>query len=170
VAEPNVHPRSAVHEHDADPEPYVRASRGRAGDSLTEPGATIIDLTKRSQARIAERWGKPIVEPEPDASYDPENPPARLVDAANHLHFYRDPSPSMKAVLADMAEGAEKLGEVAPWLLVFYWPLAAVGAVIVFGGKHAQEIGARPGRLGAAGVIALLLLGALAIAGINPIP
>lgn len=159
----------AVHVDDTGPGPYVQAWRGRAGDSLTEPGATIIDITKRHQERIAGRWGKPITEPAPNTSFDPDSPPAQLADALNHLHFWRDPTASLRAVWADMREGASEVAEDGPWLLVLYWPLASVGGVLVVGGKLIETIGARPGRLGAAFVIALLVWGALVIAGINPI-
>jgi hypothetical protein len=148
----------------------VRAWRGRAGDSLTEPGATIIDLTKRSQARIAERWGKPIVEPAPDPSYDPELPPARLADALNQLHLYRDPSPSLKAIRLDLAEGGAHAYEDSGWVLAaFYWAAGVPGYAICWVAEIIKTTASRPGRIYATLAVALLLWGALAIAGLNPI-
>jgi hypothetical protein len=161
----------ALYEQDADAAPYVRAWRERAGDSLTDPGATIIDITKRNQKRVSERWGKPIVEPEPDASFDPDNPPARLADALNQLHLYRNPSPSLKAIWLDLKEGGANAYEDGGFLLwVPYWAAGIPGYVVAWVAEILKTNASRPGRIYGTVFVALLLWIALAIAGHNPVP
>lgn len=170
MSEPEGALEGALHEHDADPEPHVRAWRGRAGDSLTEPGATIIDITLRNRDRIAERWGKPIVEPLPDPPAEPGDTTIRLRDALNAVPSWSS-SPSLQAIWFDLAEGGRKVHEDSGLVLAAgYWAVGIPGYLIAAVCEQGKLTASRPGRACAAAVIVLLLWGALAVAGLNPVP
>lgn len=162
--------QSAVHEQEGAEEGHAQAWRARTRDSVPSPSATIIDLTQRHRARVAERWGKPIEEPPPDAPADPDAPP-RFADVLNQMHLYRGPSPSPRAILHDLRQGGARAFEDGGLAVaVFYWAAGVPGYALVWLAETVKITCARPGRMYAALLIGLLLWGALALAGINPVP
>jgi hypothetical protein len=171
VSEPKSARQSTVHEQGEEEAAHARAWRAHTRGSLPEAPSNVVDITERSRARIAERWGKPIEEPPTDASFDPENEPSRLQDVANQMHFWRDPSPSLRAVWHDLTDGGRKVYDDGGFALTAgYWLLGIPGFGLVAVAKVVETIGARPGRMAGFMLIALLVWGALLKAGINPIP
>lgn len=170
MTEPEVHSQSTVHEQDTDSGGDAQAWRARTRGSVPSPGATIIDLTQRHRARVAERWGKPIEEPPPDVPTDPDAAP-QFADVLNQLHLYRGPSPSPRAILHDLRQGGARAYEEGGLAVaVAYWAAGAPGYVLVWVCEIGKITCARPGRIYAALFVASLLWVALALAGLNPVP
>lgn len=171
MSEPESARQSTVHEQEREKAPHARTWRARTQGSVPDGYATVVDLTERNRERIGERWGKRIEEPPPDASFDPENEPSRAKDVLNQMHFWRDPSPSLRAVWHDMRDGGARAKEDGGLALAGgYWLLGIPGFGLVVAAETLKTVGARPGRLFGFLVIAVLACGALLIAGINPIP
>lgn len=118
-------PEGAVHVQDGDSGPHAQVWRARAGDSLPDAPQDSLTLTQRSQELIAARWGKPIEEPPPDTpAGDDESRRRGLSDAVGHLHVWRDPLPSQRAVKADNADGwrrAQEAGLLAAGVYGVFW-------------------------------------------------
>lgn len=117
-------PQGAMHVQDDEDGAHAQVWRARTRDSVHDGDSDPLTLTERSQELIAARWGKPITEPPPGAPLeDGERRPVRLQDGLNHLHAYRDPLPSQRAVAADNAEGWKRVQE-AGLIAAGVWGLA----------------------------------------------
>ena len=170
MAEPEVQSESTVHNQNPDDAAHAQAWRAHTRDSVPDGGATIIDITQRHRDRVAGRWGKPIVEPPQDTPAEPGERP-QFKDVLNQIHLYRDTSPSMRAVLHDLVDGGRHAYEDGGIVVAFfYWAAGIPGHGLAWVGAVLKETGSRPGRVYIAGLIALALWVALAVAGLNPVP
>jgi hypothetical protein len=170
VTAPESADQSAMHVQTGPEERHAQTWRAHTRDSVHDDRSNVIDLTERSRQRIAERWGKKIEEPPQDASTDPDNEPPKAKDALNQMHLWRDPSPSLRAVWNDLQDGGGAARDDGGLLLAAgYWVLGIPGFGLVVIAKVTETVGARPGRVFGALIVALLTFGALLIAGINPL-
>lgn len=173
MAEPEVHKPSALYDQEADETGHAQAWRAHTRDIVPDDDSNVIDMTQRSRARIEsqlpERWGKPIEEPPPAASKDPDAPARNLRDGLSSLPSWKGPSPSLRAIWHDMCEGSARTYETSglPMTLA-YWVFGAPGFVICCISETTKIANARSGRTFGWVVIVLILWGALAVAGLNP--
>jgi hypothetical protein len=118
---------------------------------------------------LQERWGQPIEEPSDDT-------PEHVGDGYGwrsivrgltvHLHVYRDPIPSVRAVRADYKKGLEDARQQSASAVIVYrifgLPGQAWGATFRFLAIQ----GDRAGRFAGFLIIVVLIAGALAWAGL----
>lgn len=172
MSEPQSAPQSAVHSLPGPEERHAQTRHARTRDSVTDGTAKVVDLTERSRARFSRRWGKPIEEPPASKKPSAAAPVSiKAQDALNHLHVWRDPTPSLRAVWADLKDGSSHaFADGGIFLAVPYWALGLIAFPIVVAAKHIEIVFARPGRTAGLIVLALLIGGALLIAKLNATP
>lgn len=164
-----------VHEQESKGEGHAQTSRARTRDSVTDTSAQIIDITRRSRARVAERWGKPIEEPPATQHVASDGSGQKALTSVlqaglNNLHVVRDPSPSLAAYWHDHVEGGRRLYESSGLpITVAYWTAGIPGLAVIAICKAAETAVGRPGRTAATTIVLLLVWGALTLAGHNPI-
>jgi hypothetical protein len=166
VSVPESAVRRAVHDEAPGGESYAQASHVHARGSVSDGSDDALKLTERNFRRLAERWGQPIEEPADDTPLDDEGDGFTwrtfLRGVTIHLHVYRDPIPSMRAVRADYKTGLEDAKQQSASAVILYrafgWPGQAWGTSLRFLAIQ----GDRPGRFAGFLFVIVLLAGSLA--------
>lgn len=165
MSTPEMYTEDALHDQPAGGDPYAQASHVHARSSLSEEPGNVLTLTERNRRRLEERWGKPIEEPADDVPSEPsEGLGLRgiLRGLTVHLHVYRDPIPSIRAVRADYKTGLEDARQQSATAVILYrafgWSGQAWGSTFRFLAIQ----GDRPGRFAGFLFVIVLLAGSLA--------
>lgn len=157
--------RPAMHDESAVEGSHVQAWRARTRDSVASADTDPLTLTERNQQRIAERWGKRIEEPADDTpDEDAETFGLRqlLRGLTVHLHVYRDPIPSMRAVRADYKTGLEDAKQQSASAVILYRAFGLPGQAWAMSLRFLAVQGDRPGRFAGFLTIVVLFTGSLA--------
>lgn len=161
--------RRAVHDGAPGGDSNAQASHVHARGSVSDDANDALRLTERNLRRLQDRWGtridEPTSEPAP-ADVDEDTWRAILHGLTVHLHLWRDPLPSMRAVRADYLTGLEDAQQqsatAAALYRLFGWPGQALSLVLRFLAVCCD----RPGRFAGLLFITALLTAALAWAGL----
>lgn len=112
MSEPETYTERALHDDPPGGETLGAAATRVTSTSVPGDDEDSLSLTERNRRRLRERWGKPIDEPphDPDAATDGDGFGWREIRRGFgvHLHLYRDPLPSMRAVRADYKDALEE--------------------------------------------------------------
>jgi len=169
VAEPDRAPHGALHDEDPDGGAHVQAWRARTRDSVAPDGTDTLTLTERNRQRLEARWGKPIEEPAEGAVAEPGDGldwHTVVRSLGTHLHLYRDPIPSMRAVRADYKTGKEDAQQQSGTATFFFVVFGVTGHGLGLVFRFLATCCDRPGRFAGLLFITALLIGSLAWAGL----
>lgn len=165
--------RRAVHDEAPGEESNAQASHVHARGSVSDGSSDALKLTERNLRRLAERWGQPIEEPDDDTPPDDADGltwRGALRDVLRgvtvHLHVYRDPIPSMRAVRADYKTGLEDVRQQSASAVAVYRLFGLPGQAWATTLRFLAIQGDRPSRFAGLLFITVLLIGSLAWAGL----
>jgi hypothetical protein len=165
VAEPESAVHRALHDEEAAGGAHAQAWRARTRDSVTRDDHDPLTLTERNRERIAKRWGVPVEEPADEPLSDDVDEAAWrtiLRGLTIHLHIYRDPIPSIRAVRADYKTGLEDAKQHSASAVAVYRLFGLPGQAWATTFRFLAVQGDRPGRFAGFLFIVVLLAGSLA--------
>lgn len=166
MATPDRALRSALHNQPVEGETQrAGVPHAHAKHSVSDASSDVLSLTERNRLRIAERWGKPIEEPADEPLPDDVDEAAwRVVlhGLTVHLHIYRDPIPSIRAVRADYKTGIEGAQQQSASAVAVYRLFGLAGQAWGSTFRFLAVQGDRPGRFAGFLFIVVLLAGSLA--------